>query len=170
MTKIELTAGVYWVGVVDWNLRDFHGYTTPRGGTYNSYLIIDEKIALVDTVKHIFSGEMLDRIREIVDPEKIDYVITNHIEMDHSSSLPEIMKIAKNAQVISSEKGKEGLLKYYRKDWNFRTVKTGDELNLGTKTLFFITVPMLHWPDSMAAYLKEDKLLFSNDLFGQHLA
>ena len=107
MAKLELTDGVYWVGVVDWNLRDFHGYTTPRGGTYNSYLIIDEKIALVDTVKHSFAGEMLDRIREIVDPEKIDYVISNHVEMDHSSSLPEIMKIAKNAKVISSEKGKD---------------------------------------------------------------
>jgi flavorubredoxin len=113
---------------------------------------------------------MLGRIREIVDPEKIDYVISNHLEMDHSGSLPEIMKIAKNARVISSEKGKEGLLKYYRGDWNFRTVKTGDELNLGKRTLFFITVPMLHWPDSMATYIKEDKLLFSNDLFGQHLA
>lgn len=170
MAKIELTKGVYWVGVVDWNLRDFHGYTTPRGGTYNAYLIIDEKIALVDTVKHSFAGEMMERIKEIVDPQKIDYVISNHVEMDHSSSLPGLMKIAKNAQVISSEKGKEGLSKYYGGNWNFRTVKTGDELNLGKKTLFFLTVPMLHWPDSMATYIKEDRLLFSNDMFGQHLA
>ncbi len=170
MTKIKLTNGVYWVGVVDWNLRDFHGYTTPRGGTYNAYLIVDEKIALVDTVKHAFAGEMLDRIREIIDPSKIDYIVSNHVEMDHSGSLPEIMKIANNAQVIATEKGKEGLLRHYRANWNFRTVKTGDELKLGKKTLFFITAPMLHWPDSMFTYLKEDKILLSNDGFGQHLA
>jgi anaerobic nitric oxide reductase flavorubredoxin len=170
MEKIELTDGIYWVGAIDWDLRDFHGYTTPRGGTYNAYLIMDEKIALVDTVKYAFADEMLDRIKEIVDPRKIDIVISNHVEADHSGSLHEIMKIAPNADVICSEKGKEGLLKYYRGDWNFRTVKTGDELKLGKKTLLFITVPMLHWPDSMATYIKEDKLLLSNDLFGQHLA
>ncbi len=170
MTKIELTDGVYWVGVVDWNLRDFHGYTTPRGGTYNAYLIVDEKIALVDTVKNAFAGEMIERIREIIDPSKIDYIVSNHVEMDHSGSLPDIMKIATNAQVIATEKGKEGLLRHYRTNWNFRTVKTGDELKLGKKTLFFITAPMLHWPDSMFSYLKEDKILLSNDGFGQHLA
>ncbi|NJD77453.1 MAG: FprA family A-type flavoprotein [Candidatus Methanoperedens sp.] len=168
--KIELADGIYWVGVVDWNLRDFHGYTTPRGGTYNAYLIVDEKIALVDTVKHGFAGEMLDRIKEIVDPSKIDYVVSNHVEMDHSGSLPEIMKIASHAGIICTEKGKEGLSKYYRTDWNFRTVKTGDELKLGKKTLFFIAAPMLHWPDSMFTYIKEDKILLSNDGFGQHLA
>ncbi|VVB97078.1 Type A flavoprotein FprA [uncultured archaeon] len=170
MTKIELTNGVYWVGVVDWNLRDFHGYTTPRGGTYNAYLIVDEKIALVDTVKNAFAGEMIGRIREIIDPSKIDYVVSNHVEMDHSGSLPEIMKIATNAQVIATEKGKEGLFRHYKGNWNFRTVKTEDELKLGKKTLFFITAPMLHWPDSMFTYLKEDKILLSNDGFGQHLA
>lgn len=170
MTKIKLTEGVYWVGVIDWNLRDFHGYTTPRGGTYNAYLIVDEKIALVDTVKHGFGGEMIHRIKEIIDPSKIDYIISNHVEMDHSSSLPEIIKIAPNAQVIATEKGKEGLFRYYRGSWNFKTVKTGDELTLGKKTLFFITAPMLHWPDSMFTYLKEDKILLSNDGFGQHIA
>jgi flavorubredoxin len=170
MGKIELTEGIYWVGAVDWNLRDFHGYTTPRGGTYNAYLIVDEKIALVDTVKSAFADEMFERIKEIVDPRKIDYVISNHVEADHSGSLPEIMKFATNAEVICTEKGKEGLLKYYNISGNFRTVKTGDELKLGKRTLFFITVPMLHWPDSMATFIKEDKLLLSNDLFGQHLA
>jgi len=170
MTKIELVPGVYWVGVVDWNLRDFHGYTTPRGGTYNAYLIVDEKIALVDTVKHGFNNEMIDRIKQIIDPEKIDYVISNHVEMDHSGSLPEIMKLAVGAELICTEKGKEGLQRYYRNDWKFRTVRTGDELKLGIKTLYFITAPMLHWPDSMFTYIKEDKLLLSNDGFGQHLA
>ena len=170
MTKIELVPGVYWVGVVDWNLRDFHGYTTPRGGTYNAYLIVDNKIALVDTVKHGFNNEMIDRIKQIIDPARIDYVISNHVEMDHSGSLPEIMKLADRAELICTEKGKEGLLRHYRGDWKFRTVRTGDELQLGKKTLYFITAPMLHWPDSMFTYIKEDKLLLSNDGFGQHLA
>lgn len=170
MTKVELTSGVYWVGVVDWNLRDFHGYTTPRGGTYNAYLIVDEKIALVDTVKNVFSGELIARIKEIIDPSKIDYVISNHVESDHSGSLPEIMKLVPRAQVICTERGKAGLLKHYRSEWNFRVVKTGDELKLGKRTLFFISAPMLHWPDSMATYVKEEKILLSNDLFGQHLA
>ncbi|VVB54983.1 Type A flavoprotein FprA [uncultured archaeon] len=170
MTKIELATGVYWVGAIDWNLRDFHGYTTPRGGTYNAYLIVDDKIALVDTVKHGFADEMLGRIREIIDPAKIDYVISNHVEMDHSGSLPDIMGIVPNAQLICSEKGKEGLIRHFRGNWNFRTVKTGDELKLGNKTLSFITAPMLHWPDNMFTYLKEDKILLSNDGFGQHLA
>ncbi len=170
MTKIELVPGIYWVGVVDWNLRDFHGYTTPRGGTYNAYLIVDEKIALVDTVKQAFAGGMINRIKEIIDPAKIDYVISNHVEMDHSGSLPDIMKEAKGAEIICTGSGKEGLIRHYGNDWKFRTVKTGDELNLGKKTLFFITAPMLHWPDSMFTYIKEDKLLLSNDGFGQHLA
>lgn len=170
MEKIELTEGIYWVGAVDWSLRDFHGYTTPRGGTYNAYLIVDEKIALVDTVKYAFADEMFERIKEIVDPRKIDFVISNHVEADHSGSLTEITKFATNAEVICTEKGKEGLLKYYKGNWKFRTVKTGDELKLGRRTLFFITVPMLHWPDSMATYIIEDKLLLSNDLFGQHFA
>jgi flavorubredoxin len=170
MTNIELVPGVYWVGVVDWNLRDFHGYTTPRGGTYNAYLIVDEKIALVDTVKHGFNNEMINRIKKIIDPEKIDYVISNHVEMDHSGSLPEIMKLADGAELICTEKGKEGLQRHYRSDWKFKTVRTGDELKLGKKTLYFITAPMLHWPDNMFTYIKEDKLLLSNDGFGQHLA
>ena len=170
MTKIELTTGVYWVGAIDWNLRDFHGYTTLRGATYNAYLIVDEKVALVDTVKHGFAGEMLERIKEIIDPVKIDYVISNHVEMDHSGSLPEIMRIFPDAQVICSEKGKEGLTRHFGGKWNFRTVKTGDELKLGNKTLSFINASMLHWPDNMFTYLKEDKILLSNDGFGQHLA
>jgi flavorubredoxin len=170
MTKINLAAGVYWVGVVDWNLRDFHGYTTPRGATYNSYLIVDEKIALVDTVKHGFAGEMMSKIKEIIDPASIDFVVSNHVEMDHSGSLPDIMRIATNAELICTEKGKEGLTRYYNEKWNFRIVKTGDELKLGKKTLFFITAPMLHWPDNMFTYIKEDKILLSNDGFGQHLA
>jgi len=170
MTKVELKDGVFWVGVVDWNIRDFHGYITHRGTTYNAYLIVDEKIALVDTVKHGFFDEMLSRIKEIVDPKDIDYVISNHVEMDHSGSLPDIMREAVNAEVFATKKGKEGLYNYYKGDWTFNTVKTGDQLNIGKKNLLFLEMPMLHWPDSMATYIVEDHILLPNDAFGQHLA
>ena len=174
LQPLQIAKGVYWVGVVDWNLRDFHGYETPKGGSYNAYLIVDEKIALIDTVKASFSEEMLRRIRQIVDPAKIDYVISNHVEMDHSGSLPSIMDIATNATLIASSKGKSGLCEHYRENgcdnWNFQVAKTGDQINLGKRTLMFIEATMLHWPDSMQTYLKEDRILFSNDAFGQHIA
>ncbi|MBE0524513.1 MAG: flavodoxin domain-containing protein [Methanosarcinales archaeon] len=170
----ELTKGVYWVGVVDWNLRDFHGYVTSKGTTYNAYLIVDEKIALVDTVKSEFSSEMLMRISQIIDPAKIDYVIANHVEMDHSGSLPAVMEVVPNAPIYCTKRGCDGLSLYYHgdgcEDWHFETVETGTELSLGSKTLMFIEATMLHWPDSMHTYLKEDKILLSNDAFGQHIA
>jgi flavorubredoxin len=171
---VELTKGVYWVGVVDWNLRDFHGYVTSKGTTYNAYLIVDEKIALVDTVKSEFSSEMLKRISQIIDPAKIDYVIANHVEMDHSGSLPAVMEVVPNAPIYCTKRGQDGLSLYYQddgcKDWHFQTVETGTELSLGSKTLMFIEATMLHWPDSMHTYIKEDKILLSNDAFGQHIA
>jgi len=169
---VKLKEGIYWVGAVDWNIRDMHGYNTPEGATYNAYLIVDEKIALVDTVKHGFEDELLKRIREIINPGDIDYVIANHLEMDHSSALPEVMSEANNAEIISSEKCREGLLRVYKnaREWNIKTVKTGDTLNLGRKTLAFFSAPMLHWPDSMFTYIIEDKILMPNDAFGQHIA
>ncbi|MFQ5974821.1 MAG: FprA family A-type flavoprotein [Candidatus Hydrothermarchaeales archaeon] len=170
MVKVVLKEGVYWVGAVDWNIRDFHGYALPNGTTYNAYLIVDDKIALVDTVKNNFYGEMLGRIKEIVDPNEIDYVISNHVEMDHSGSLPMIMKDAPNAKIFATQKGREGLCDYYECDWPFTVVKTGDELSLGAKTLSFLEAPMLHWPDSMFTYIKEDRILLPNDAFGQHIA
>ena len=170
MVKVTLANSIYWVGVVDWNLRDFHGYTTRRGTTYNAYLIQDEKTALVDTVKYTFSDVLLRNIRDITDPEKIDYIIVNHVEMDHSSSLPMIAKHAKNAVIIASERGKDAIIEHYGSDFNIKTVKTGDELKLGTRTLKFVEAPMLHWPDSMFTYVVEDKILMPNDAFGQHLA
>lgn len=170
----EIAKGIYWVGAVDWNLRDFHGYATPRGGTYNAYLIVDEKITLIDTVKSEFASEMIERIRKIVNPSKIDHIITNHVEMDHSSGLPAIMELAKDAKIFCTKRGKAGLDEHYRaagcNDWNYEIVDTGYELDLGSRTLMFLETPMLHWPDSMQTYLKEDKILFSNDAFGQHLA
>jgi anaerobic nitric oxide reductase flavorubredoxin len=170
MNKVSLAEGINWVGVVDWNLRDFHGFVTHRGATYNAYLIQDEKIALVDTVKHTFSNELLRNICEIVDPAKIDYIIINHLEKDHSSSLPIIAEHAKNATVIASPRGKDAIIEHYGADFCIETVKTGDELKLGKRTLRFIEAPMLHWPDSMFTYVVEDKILMPNDAFGQHFA
>ena len=171
MVNVVLKEGVNWVGVVDWNLRDFHGFITRRGSTYNAYLISDEKIALVDTVKSNFSNELIEHISELTSLEKIDYIIVNHVEMDHSSSLPVIAKLAKNAKILASQRGKDALIEHYGADFNVvETVKSGDELKLGKRTLRFIEAPMLHWPDSMFTYIVEDKILMPNDAFGQHLA
>lgn len=172
MKTIELVKGVYWVGAIDWDIRTFHGHTyeTRRGTTYNAYLIIDDKIALIDAVFGPFYQEMLERIKEIVDPKKIDYMVVNHIETDHSGAVPIIMELAPKAKVICSAKGKEGLLKHYFGNWDYQVVKTGDTVKLGLKTLKFIEAPMIHWPDSMFTYIPEDALLLPNDAFGQHLA
>lgn len=170
MKAEEIKKGIYWVGGIDWDLRNFHGYLTQRGSTYNSYLIIDEKITLIDNVKHYLADEQLKRISQIVDPGKIDYIVQNHIEMDHSGSLPTIMKKNPNATVFASPKGVEGLPKHYGEEWNFHPVKSGDELKLGKRTLKFVQTPMVHWPDNMISYCPEEKILFSNDSFGQHIA
>src|SRR3989339_2224 len=172
MNKIEVVKNVFWVGAIDWNIRNFHGYTytTKRGSSYNAYLIIDKKIALVDTVLGSFSGELIERIKEIIDPSEIDYVIANHVETDHSGAIPEIMKLATKAKLVGTAKCKEGLYRYYYGNWDFQVVKTGDEILLGEKTLKFIEAPMIHWPDSMFTYIPEDRLLLPNDAFGQHLA
>jgi len=170
MEIVELKKGVYWVGVIDWNIRDFHGYSTTFGSTYNAYLILDEKNVLIDTVKAPFYLEMLSRISEIVDPSKIDYVVSNHVEMDHSGSLTQIVERIGSPTVITSERGKKGLEKHYKKSLKFKTVKTGETLSIGHRTLTFVEAPMLHWPDSMFTYIKEDQLLLPNDAFGQHIA
>jgi anaerobic nitric oxide reductase flavorubredoxin len=171
MAKVTLKDGVYWVGAVDWNLRDFHGYKTNRGTSYNAYLIQDQKTALVDTVKETLTDELIQHVTELVPFEKIDYIVVNHVEMDHSSGLPEIAKLAKNAKILASQRGKEHLICHYGSEFErVETVKTGDEIKLGNKTLRFIEAPMLHWPDSMFTYAVEDKILMPNDAFGQHLA
>ena len=172
MNRVEIAPGVFWVGAVDWSVREFHGhtYTTHRGSTYNAYLIVDEKIALVDTVYGPFTEELLARIREIVPIEKIDYVISNHVETDHSGGMPGLMKLIPGRPVYCSAKGKEGLFKHYQENWDFRVVKTGDTLKLGKRTLAFLEAPYLHWPDSMFTYLVEDAILMPNDAFGQHYA
>lgn len=170
MQPVKIKENIYWVGGIDWDLRDFHGYKTHRGSTYNAYLIIDEKVTLIDTVKHYLYDEMVERISKIIDPGKIDYVISNHVEMDHSGGLPGIMNAAENAVVVASPNGEKGLEAHYKKDWNFKVVKSGETLNIGKRNISFHLTPMIHWPDNMVTYLHEDKILFSNDAFGQHIA
>lgn len=172
MSVIEVFPDIYSVGVVDWNVRNFHGhtYTTKRGTTYNAYLIIDEKVTLIDTVYGPFSAELIENIRQVIPVEKIDYIVANHVETDHSGALPEIMKLAPHARVFGTQKCKEGLYRYYYGDWDFQAVKTGDELKLGKRNLMFLEAPMIHWPDSMFTYCPEEALLMPNDAFGQHLA
>ena len=171
MKITELKKGIYEVGAVDWNVRNFHGYSTNRGSSYNAYLIIDEKITLIDTVKAPFADELIKRISAIIDPAKIDYLVSNHVEMDHSGGIPEVMKYAVNAEIITSDpSGLKGLCAHYGTSYRYRTVKAGDVLNIGKRNLAFVATPMLHWPDSMVTYCPEEKILFSNDAFGQHLA
>lgn len=168
----ELTKGVYWVGVVDWGLRHFHGYelSTHRGSSYNSYLIMDEKTVLVDTVSAPFQDEFMENVRQLVDPAKIDIVVANHSESDHSGALPAIMKVATNATLVVSRRGKESIEGHYHQPWNFKPVQTGDKINIGKNDLVFIEAPMLHWPDSMFTYLTGKNVLMPNDAFGQHYA
>ncbi len=169
---VELKENVYWVGAVDWNIKHFHGheYSTHRGTTYNSYLIIDEKVALVDTVYGPYSQDLIDNIQKVIDVKKIDYVVANHAETDHSGGLVELMKYIPDATVVVSEKGKESIFKHYHRRWNFKVVKTGDTISLGENNLVFVNAPMLHWPDSMFTYLTGKNILMPNDAFGQHYA
>jgi flavorubredoxin len=170
MKPEEINPKIFWVGGIDWDLRNFHGYLTQRGSTYNAYLIVDEKIVLIDTVKHYLFEEMLSRIKEVVDPSRIDYIVANHVEMDHSGSLPRILKIAPKAKLITSPHGEKGLRRHFKQEWDFKVVKSGDSVNIGERTLQFFLTPMVHWPDSMATYVPEEKLLLPNDAFGQHIA
>ena len=167
---IQLKDGIYWVGAVDWNIRSFHGYVTQRGTTYNAYLIVDEKVALVDTVKEPFFPEMLRRIEEVIDPREIDYLVCNHIEPDHSGAVAKVLEVAGDAELIVSDFGEKGLRRYFREDLSCTTVKEKPAVSLGSRTLQFVATPMVHWPDSMVTYIPEERLLLSNDAFGQHLA
>ncbi|MHA1241358.1 MAG: anaerobic nitric oxide reductase flavorubredoxin [Promethearchaeota archaeon] len=171
--SFKIKNNVYWVGKTDWELRRFHGheYSTHRGSTYNSYLIKEEKIVLIDTVWMPFSKEFVENLSKEIDLEKIDYVIANHAEIDHSGALPELMEKIPETPIYCTENGVKSLKGQYHKDWNFHVVKTGDTLDLGnSKQLIFVEMRMLHWPDSMACYLTGDNILFSNDAFGQHYA
>jgi flavorubredoxin len=170
MKAVKLREGIYWVGAIDWDLRNFHGYLTQRGSTYNAYLIIDEKITLIDNVKYYLYDEMIARIKDVIDPAQIDVLIQNHVEMDHSSGLPMLQKIIPNARIYTNANGIKGLKLHYKEDWNFAEIKTGDEISIGKRSLSFLTTPMVHWPDNQFTYCPEEEILFSNDAFGQHIA
>ena len=170
--SFKIKENVSWVGKIDWELRKFHGeeYSTHRGSSYNSYLIKEGKTALIDTVWGKFSGEFVENLKKEIPLEKIDFVIANHAESDHSGALPELMRHIPDTPIYCTSNGVKSLTGHYHQDWNFHVVKTGDKLSLGSKELIFIEAQMLHWPDSMMSYLTHDSILFSNDAFGQHIA
>jgi flavorubredoxin len=166
-----LADGIDWVGYVDWEVRDFHGYRTERGTSYNAYLIRDEKWALIDSVKGAYAHELLEQIRSFGDPSRLDYIVCNHAEPDHSSALPEVVRACPKAEVVCDAKCRAILSRYYdTAGWRFRVVADGDRISLGRRSLTFIETPMVHWPESMFTYVPEEKLLFSMDAFGQHYA
>jgi len=168
----EIKKNVFWVGKVDWEIRKFHGdeYSTHRGTTYNSYLVKDKKTALIDTVWSPFGAEYVEDLENHISLEKIDYIVAQHAEIDHSGGLAELMKHIPDTPIYCTKNGVKSLKGHFHKDWNFVPVKTGDKLNLGNKDLIFLEAPMLHWPDSMFSYLTDENILFSNDAFGHHLA
>lgn len=170
MKPVQIREDIWWVGGIDWDLRNFHGYSTERGSTYNAYLIVDEKITLIDNVKHYLYDEMIERIAQVVDPAKIDIIVQNHAEMDHSGGLPKLMKLCPNAKLYCSPNGVKNLEMQFHQDWPFSPVQNGQTLNLGKRNLQFVLTPMVHWPDNMVSYCPEEKILFSNDAFGQHIA
>lgn len=170
MKAVEIQKNIYWVGAIDWSMRSFHGYQTGRGTTYNAYLILDDKITLIDTVKEQFAGELLERISSVIDPAQIDYIISNHAEPDHSGSLGILSQHCPKAKIITTlPNGLKGLKARYG-ELAYEGIKAGDVLSIGQRKLQFVPTPMLHWPDSMVTYCPEEKILFCNDAFGQHLA
>lgn len=171
--KVHVKNNVYWVGKTDWDLRKFHGdeYSTHKGSTYNSYLVKEEKTVLIDTVWKPYAKEYVENLMQEIDLKKIDYIISNHAEVDHSGALTELMQHIPDTPIYCTANGVKTIRgMYHNKDWDLRVVKTGDKLSLGSKELVFIEAPMLHWPDSMMCYLTDDNILFSNDAFGQHYA
>ncbi|NTW28463.1 MAG: FprA family A-type flavoprotein [Coriobacteriia bacterium] len=171
MQAISVSEHIHWVGAIDWNLRDFHGFETPRGTTYNAYLVLGEgKIALIDTVKLPFVPELLERITEVVPLDRIDYIVVNHVEPDHNSGLRAVMEVMPQAKVVASSGGVRGIAAYHGPDLEVSAVGEGDTIDLGGRTLQFLPMPMVHWPDSMFTYCAEECVLMPNDAFGQHLA
>lgn len=167
-----ITDKVSWVGKIDWELKKFHGdeLSTLRGSSYNSYLIRDEKTVLIDTVWQPYDKEFVEKLKQEIDLEKIDYIVINHGEIDHSGSLPELMREIPDTPIYCTANGVKSLKGHYHQDWNFVPVKTGDKLNIGKSDLVFIEAPMLHWPDTMFTYMTGENILFSTDAFGQHYA
>ena len=172
MLPVEIKKDVFWVGAVDFNTRDFHGYTVaPQGTTSNAYVIKDQKNVLFDTVKANFSPALKCRLAHVLAPEEIDYIVVNHVEMDHAGALPEMVALCKPEAIFCSPMGEKAIKSHFNADdWPIKVVKTGDTLSIGSRTIHFMETKMLHWPDSMFSYIPEDKLLISNDAFGQNIA
>jgi flavorubredoxin len=171
MKPIEIAPNIYCLGIIDWNLRDFHGYQTEKGSTYNAFLVKAGKTALFDTAKADYTDEFAEGLKKLVDPSAIDFIVVNHAEMDHTGALPEIMKMVRPKKLYCTANAQKTLTAHYgANDWPFEIIKEGDTLDLGGKTIEFIGSPMLHWPESMVSHVKEDNILISNDIFGQHWA
>ena len=167
---VKISEHVHWVGAVDWEIRDFHGYATDRGTTYNAYLVLADKITLIDTVKAPFRDELLARIASVVDPSDISIIVSNHSEMDHSGCLPDVVGLIQPDQIFASKMGAKALQSHFHGRFDVTPVEDGGTLSLGDVELQFLETRMLHWPDSMFTYLSADELLFSQDAFGMHLA
>ncbi len=167
---VPIAKDIYWVGAIDWTIRNFHGYATHRGTTYNAYLALGEKPILFDTVKRPHMDELLERISSVIDPKDISYIVSNHSEMDHSGSLPEVMELVKPEATFASVMGQKALAAHFGVTDGVTAVKDGERRTLGNREVLFLEARMLHWPDSMFSYLGDKKILFSNDAFGMHLA
>lgn len=166
----QVSDNVFWVGAIDWDLEEFHGYLTQRGTTYNAYLVLAEKVALIDTVKKPYLSEMLSRIRSVIDPESIEVFVSNHAEMDHSGCIPDVLETIQPTEAYASSKGVEALDEHFGLGDKFKAVANGTSVDLGDRNLAFVETRMIHWPDSMVTYLDSDGILFSQDAFGMHLA
>jgi flavorubredoxin len=169
-SAVAVTDRVYWVGAIDWSIRNFHGYRTSRGTTYNAFLVLADKVALIDTVKAPFQAELLGRIASVIDPGRIDYIVSNHSEMDHSGCLPQVAAAVGAEKVFASRQGAKALAGHFHGGVEVVEVADGEQLDLGGERLSFFETRMCHWPDSMVSYLHGEKLLFSQDAFGMHLA
>ncbi len=180
MTHLELMKDIYFVGYVDFEVRNFHGYSTHKGSSYNAYIVKGEKTILIDTVKRPYFNYFIRNIKKVVDPSEIDYLIVNHVEPDHSGSFPLILKHMPNAEILASPRGVKNLELHFHEEVGadvfskIRAVKEGDTLDIGNgKSFAFVPIPMIHWPDSMVSFMNDEhgkNVLFSNDAFGQHLA
>ncbi len=167
---VPVAEHVHWVGAIDWNIREFHGYATHRGTTYNAFLVTADRVTLIDTVKAPFRDEMMSRIASVVDPGAIDLIVSNHSEMDHSGCLPQTIEAVRPAKVVASAHGVKNLDAHFRLGERVEAIEDGGSVDLGTMNLTFLETKMLHWPDSMVSYLPQEQVLFSQDAFGQHLA
>ena len=154
-TSKKITEKVTWVGKVDWELTKFHGdeLSTRKGSSYNSYLVRDKKVALIDTVWLPYDKEFVNNLKREINLDEIDYIIVNHAEIDHSGALPELMREIPNTPIYCTNNGKKIIQGHFHEDWNFVTVKTGDTLDLGESKFIFVEAPMLHWPDTMFTYM-----------------